>query len=78
MSNCDDMTHFIAVTGGVGEWIKPPVLKTGDPTGSASSNLAPSATLSTKLISYTQKQGKGTRLSTLLLFSQYTGILMLI
>lgn len=31
MSNCDDMTHFIAVTGGVGEWIKPSVLKTDDP-----------------------------------------------
>ena len=31
MSNCDDMTHFVAVTGGVGEWLKPPVLKTGDP-----------------------------------------------
>lgn len=28
MSNCDDMTHFIAVTGGVGEWLKPVVLKT--------------------------------------------------
>jgi hypothetical protein len=29
--------------GGVGEWLNPPVLKTGDPQGSASSNLAPSA-----------------------------------
>ena len=28
MSNCDDMTHFVAVTGGVGEWLKPTVLKT--------------------------------------------------
>ena len=30
MSDCDDMTHFVAVTGGVGEWFIPPVLKTGD------------------------------------------------
>ena len=30
MSNCDDMTHFVAVIGGVGEWLIPPVLKTGD------------------------------------------------
>ena len=46
MSNCDDMTHFVAVTGGVGEWIKPSVLKTDVLNGAASSNLAPSATLS--------------------------------
>jgi hypothetical protein len=37
------MLSTIARSGGVAEWLKAPVLKTGDPQGSASSNLAPSA-----------------------------------
>jgi hypothetical protein len=36
---------FFKTYGSVGEWFKPPVLKTGDPKGSVSSNLTASAIL---------------------------------
>ena len=59
MSNCDDMTHFVAVIGGVGEWFKPTVLKTVGLHGPASSNLAPSAKYTIIINQYTKKAGQG-------------------
>ena len=71
MSNCDDMTHFVAVIGGVGEWFKPPVLKTGDLERGPRVRISPPPQNIIIINLYTKKQGKGTRLSTLFSFYNY-------
>lgn len=59
MSNCDDMTHFVAVIGGVGEWFKPPVLKTGDLERGPRVRISPPPQNIIIINLYTKKAGQG-------------------